>query len=71
MCAEETREQLIEAVESLPARDRLVITLYYFEGMTFREIGAVLKVTESRVCQIQKAVLRDLRARLTKWENIP
>jgi len=63
--AEETRARLIEAVESLRQRDRLVITLYYYEGMTFREIGQVLKISESRVCQIQKTILSALRTMLS------
>lgn len=55
---------LAEAVEALPERERLVVALYYREGLTLKEIGRVLDVTESRVCQIHtKAVLR-LRAYL-------
>ena len=55
---EETRYLLAESINRLPERDRLVVTLYYFEGLTLGEIGTVLNVTESRVCQIHtKAVL--------------
>ncbi len=60
----ELKKVLIESIEKLPERERLVITLYYYEGLTLKEIGAVLKVSESRVSQIHtKAVLR-IRGRL-------
>ena len=55
-----------EAVERLSERDRVVVTLYYFENLTLAEIGRVLGVTESRVCQLHtRAVLR-LRTKLTE-----
>lgn len=60
----EIREILAQAIEKLPERERLVIALYYYEGLTLKEIGEVLGVTESRVSQLHtKSVLR-LRARL-------
>ena len=53
-----------DAITSLPEREKLVITLYYYEDLTLREIGEVLGVTESRISQLHtKAVLR-LRSRL-------
>jgi RNA polymerase sigma factor for flagellar operon FliA len=61
---EDNRRQLAEAVAHLAERDRIVVTLYYFENLTLAEIGRVLGVTESRVCQLHtRAVLR-LRAKL-------
>ena len=55
---------LVDAVNRLPDRDRLVVTLYYFEGLTLAEIGKVLAVTESRVCQIHTKAVMSLRNRL-------
>jgi RNA polymerase sigma factor for flagellar operon FliA len=61
----ELREALGEAIARLPEREKIVITLYYYEELTLREIGEVLGVTESRVSQLHtKAVLR-LKARLS------
>ena len=60
----ENRRLLAEAIAQLAERDRTVVTLYYFENLTLAEIGRVLGVTESRVCQLHtRAVLR-LRAKL-------
>ena len=60
----ELREILGDAISRLPEREKLVITLYYYEELTLREIGEVLGVTESRVSQLHtKAILR-LKARL-------
>jgi RNA polymerase sigma factor for flagellar operon FliA len=57
--AAETRRLLAEAVNDLPERERLVITLYYYEELTLKEIASVLEVTESRVSQMHtRAILR-------------
>ncbi len=58
------RDVLIDAVRRLPERERTVVALYYFEGMTFGEIGAALDVTESRVSQIHAKTVLSLRNRL-------
>ena len=61
----ELRDALGDAIARLPEREKIVITLYYYEELTLREIGEVLGVTESRVSQLHtKAVLR-LKARLS------
>ncbi len=60
----EVKEAVGEAISRLPEREKLVVTLYYYEELTLREIGEVLGVTESRVSQLHtKAILR-LKARL-------
>jgi RNA polymerase sigma factor for flagellar operon FliA len=62
----ELREILGDAIARLPEREKLVITLYYYEELTLREIGEVLGVTESRISQLHtKAILR-LKARLAE-----
>ncbi|MFQ5597167.1 MAG: sigma-70 family RNA polymerase sigma factor [Nitrospiria bacterium] len=59
LLAHDDRDRLIEAIEALPKKERLVISLYYDEELTMKEIGRVLKVTESRVCQLHaKAILK-------------
>ena len=61
---QETRFYLSDAINRLPERERLVITLYYYEGLTLAEIGDVLGVTESRICQIHTKSVMSLRNRL-------
>ncbi len=66
----DNRRQLAEAIAQLTERDRIVVSLYYFERLTLAEIGRVLGVTESRVSQLHtRAVLR-LRARLTEQAGV-
>jgi RNA polymerase sigma factor for flagellar operon FliA len=61
------REALADAIAGLPERERLVIALYYDEELNLREIGQVLGVSESRVCQIHSQAALRLRARLSEW----
>jgi RNA polymerase sigma factor FliA len=58
------REALVEAIEELPEREKLVMSLYYEQELNLREIGEVLGVSESRVCQIHTQSIARLRARL-------
>lgn len=62
----EVRELVANAIDELPEREKLVIVLYYYENLTLREIGEVLNVSESRVCQIHTKVILRLRAHLMK-----
>jgi RNA polymerase sigma factor for flagellar operon FliA len=63
------REAVATAVAALPERERLVLSLYYDQELNLKEIGQVLEVSESRVCQIHgQAVLR-IRSRLNTWFN--
>jgi len=63
---QDNRRQLADAIAQMEDRDRVVVTLYYFENLTLAEIGRVLGVTESRVCQLHtRAVLR-LRTKLAE-----
>ena len=61
------RSALAGAINVLPEREKLVLSLYYDEDMNLREIGEVLEVSESRVCQIHGQALVRLRARLSEW----
>ena len=58
-------DELTRAIERLPERDRLVVSLYYVEEMNLKEIGAVLEVSESRVSQILSQSVKTLRSRLS------
>lgn len=64
----ETRALLAASINALTHREKFVITLYYFEGLTLAEIGDVLGVTESRVCQIHTKAVSHLRERLADDE---
>jgi RNA polymerase sigma factor for flagellar operon FliA len=61
------RDSMATAITGLPEREKLVLSLYYDEEMNLREIGEVLDVSESRVCQIHGQALVRLRARLSEW----
>jgi RNA polymerase sigma factor FliA len=63
------REALAEAISMLPKREQLVMSLYYEQELNLKEIGLVLGVTESRVCQIHGQALVRLRARMGDWRD--
>ena len=68
---EEMRQTLAEAINGMPEREKIVLTLYYYEGLTLAEIGQVLGVTESRVCQIHTKSVIHLRAKIAASEREP
>ena len=64
--SEEMKQILGEAVNRLPEREKIVITLYYYEGLTLAEIGTVLGVTESRICQMHTKAVLALRGKISE-----
>ncbi len=63
---EETKYLLSRAIDQLPEREKIVVTLYYYENLTLSEIGKVLGVTESRVCQMHTKAVIAMRAKLSE-----
>lgn len=61
---EQMRTVLREAIQGLPEKERLVVAMYHFEELNFKEIGRVMGITESRVCQIHSKAMMKLRARV-------
>jgi len=66
---EDFRAALTEAIAGLPERERLVMSLYYDDELNLKEIGAALRVSESRICQIHGQALVRLQARLAGWRD--
>jgi len=62
----EKKEILAKTIDALPDKERLVISLYYYEGLLLKEIADILQVTESRVSQIHSKVLAKMRTKLEK-----
>ncbi|MEP6463995.1 MAG: RNA polymerase sigma factor WhiG [Frankiaceae bacterium] len=63
---DETKYLLAKAINTLPEREKIVVTLYYYENLTLAEIGQVLGVTESRICQMHTKAVLQLRAKLAE-----
>jgi RNA polymerase sigma factor for flagellar operon FliA len=61
------RSALVAAIEDLPEREKQLMSMYYEQDMNLREIGAVMGVTESRVCQLHSQAVARLRAKLKQW----
>jgi RNA polymerase sigma factor for flagellar operon FliA len=64
--SEEMKEILAESINKLPEREKIVITLYYYEGLTLAQIGQVLGVTESRVCQMHTKAVLAMRGKINE-----
>ncbi len=60
----ELRQAVAACISGLPEKERLVISLYYYEDLNLKEIGSILGITESRVCQIHSKAVGRLRTRL-------
>ena len=67
---EDFKKGLAEAIAGLPERERMVMSLYYDEELNLREIGAVIGVSESRVCQIHSQAVIRLQSRMAHWVNL-
>ncbi len=67
----EELEYLAKALDNLNEKDRTVLSLYYYEGLTLKEIGKVLEVSESRVCQLHSRAIVHLRKELKKLKYAP
>lgn len=63
-------EMLAKAIDILNEKDRIVVNLYYYEGLTLKEIGKVLDVSESRICQLHSRAIKNLRMAMKKLHYI-
>jgi len=64
MCNDELKTEVAHAVQCLPEKERAAVTMYYLQGVTLREIGEILGVTESRACQLRGQGVKRLKFRL-------
>ena len=65
----EIRAIVLDTVESLPRQERLVVVLYYFEQLTMKQIGNVLGLSESRVCQVHAGIILRLQRQMLRWKE--
>ncbi len=64
LSAKSSNNRLKQMIDDLPAKEKLVISLYYYDEMTMKEIGMILDLTESRVCQLHTQAILHLRSSL-------
>ena len=63
----EYERQLVENIRTLPEKEQLVMSLYYDDELNFREIGEILEVTESRICQLHGQALLRIKSKMSDW----
>jgi len=73
LLANDLRTALVQAIDDLPEREKLLLSLYYEQDLNLKEIGAVMGVTEGRVCQLRSQATARIRARLHEqaWQQAP
>jgi RNA polymerase sigma factor for flagellar operon FliA len=64
----QAKQELLNAMERLSEREKLIISLYYFEEMTMKKIGSLIKLTESRICQLLSSAICKLRDGMTQQQ---
>jgi RNA polymerase sigma factor for flagellar operon FliA len=69
LCMEQLKTMVSQAVHCLPEKERAAVTMYYLQGLTLREIGTVLSVTESRACQLRSQGVKRLKFRLRNFAD--
>ena len=69
LSGDEYQRQLAESIRSLPKKEQLVMSLYYDDELNFREIGEILDVTESRICQLHGQALLRIKSRMSAWRS--
>ena len=73
LLAGDFRQALILAIDTLPDREKLLLSLCYEQGLNLKEIGAIMNVTEARVCQLRSQATARIRAKLREqaWQHLP
>ncbi|MNV17822.1 RNA polymerase sigma factor FliA [compost metagenome] len=73
LLAGDFRQALIHAIDALPDREKLLLSLCYEQGLNLKEIGAIMNVTEARVCQLRSQATARIRAKLKDqaWHALP